>query len=206
MSETPRQHWENVYGSRTADELSWYQAVPTRSMSLIRKSGIPIEAPVIDVGAGASTLVDVLRNSGYSDLTVLDISGAALAKSKARLGAAAESVSWIEADVTAFEPIRRYYLWHDRALFHFMTDEAQIRSYLDVLRTALIPRGHFVVSTFGPDGPDHCSGLQVQRYSVEQLANLLDADFELRSFEMEDHSTPTGTFQQYLYSSWQARA
>lgn len=204
MTEATKQHWENVYEVKAPDDVSWYQAVPTRSMSLIRATEIPVEAPLIDVGGGSSTLVDILCNSGYSDVTILDVSAKALEKARQRLGAKADAVSWIEADITEFEPLRRYYLWHDRALFHFMVDEARIRAYLRALRTALVPRGHFIVSTFGPDGPDHCSGLNVQRYSVEQLANLLEPDFELRSFDIEDHTTPTGTVQQFLYSWWQA--
>lgn len=206
MTDAPKQHWEKVYGAKAPDELSWYQAVPTRSMSLIRATEIPVEAPLLDAGGGSSTLVDILCNSGYTDVTVLDISAAALARARARLGAKADAVSWIEADVTAFEPLRRYYLWHDRALFHFMIDETQIQRYLQTLRTALIPRGHLVLSNFGPEGPNHCSGLRVRRYSVEQLANLLAPDFELRSFDIEDHTTPTGTVQQFLYSRWQASA
>ena len=204
MTESPREHWDNVYTVKAPDQVSWYQAVPTRSMALIRETAIPVEAPLVDVGGGSSMLVDILCNSGYTDVTVLDISAAALARARARLGPKADSVSWIEADVTAFEPLRRYYLWHDRALFHFMIDAAQTQKYLDTLRTALIPGGHFVLSTFGPEGPDHCSGLPVQRYSVEQLANLLAPDFELCSFDIEDHTTPTGTVQQFLYSRWKA--
>ena len=174
-------------------------------MSLIRSTGVPIEAPVIDVGGGATTLADILLNSQYNDISVMDISATALAKAKERLGEAAASVTWIEADVLAFEPLRRYYLWHDRAVFHFLTDEPSVGRYLDVLRTALIPGGHFLLATFGPEGPDRCSGLPVQRYSIERLTDLLQEDFELHAYELEDHSTPTGTVQQFLYSWWQAR-
>jgi len=205
MSESLKQHWDKVY-AKAPEELSWYQAVPTRSMSMIRGSRIPVEAPLIDVGGGASTLVDILYNSGYTDVTVLDISAGAMARAKTRLGTRAENVSWIEADVTTFEPMRRYYLWHDRAVFHFMIDDASVQRYLDALRTALIPKGHFVVSTFGPEGPEKCSGLEVRRYSVEQMAKLLEPDFELQSFEIEDHTTPTGMLQQFLYTRWQAKA
>ena len=205
MSESLKQHWENVYETRDPSKVSWHQGVPAKSMALIRSTEIPIEAPVIDVGGGTSTLVDILMNSQYSDISVMDISAAALAKTRERLGEAAGSVTWIESEVTAFEPLRRYYLWHDRAVFHFLTDESDVRKYLDVLRTALIPGGHFVLATFGPDGPDSCSGLAVQRYSIKQQTDLLQADFELRTYELEDHSTPTGTVQQFLYSWWQAR-
>ena len=205
MSESLKQHWENVYETKDSTKASWHQGVPAKSMALIRSTEIPIEAPVIDVGGGASTLVDILMNSQYSDISVMDISAAALAKARERLGEAAGSVTWIESEVTAFEPLRRYYLWHDRAVFHFLTDASDVRKYLDVLRTALIPRGHFVLATFGPEGPDSCSGLPVQRYSIEKLTDLLQEEFELRTFELEDHSTPTGTVQQFLYSWWQAR-
>lgn len=205
MTESRKQRWEHVYETRDPAEASWHQPVLAKSMALIRATQVPTAAPIIDVGGGASTLVDTLINSEYSDLSVLDIAGSALAHSQARLGGAAAAVNWLESDVTGFEPDRRYYLWHDRASFHFLTDEASIRKYLQALRTALIPKGHFVLATFGPEGPDSCSGLEVQRYSIEQLTTLLQKHFELRSYELEDHSTPTGTVQQFLYSWWQAR-
>ena len=205
MSVSLKQHWENVYETKDPTKVSWHQGVPAKSMALIRSTEVPVEAPIIDVGGGASTLVDILLNSQYSDITVMDISAAALAKARERLGEAADPVSWIESDVTMFEPMRRYYLWHDRAVLHFLTTGPSVRKYLDVLRTALIPNGHFVLATFGPEGPDSCSGLDVQRYSIERLTDLLQTDFELRTYELEDHSTPTGTAQQFLYSWWQAK-
>jgi SAM-dependent methyltransferase len=174
-------------------------------MAFIRSIGVPVEAPIIDVGAGTATLVDVLLNSDYSDISVLDIAAAALTESSKRLGDAGTSVHWIESDVLEFEPTRRYYVWHDRAAFHFLTDATSVGKYLDVLRAALVPKGHFVLGTFGPEGPNRCSGFEVQRYSIEQLTKLLEADFELRSFELEDHSTPTGNMQQYLFSAWQSK-
>ena len=205
MTDTLKEHWERVYETRDPTKVSWFQPVPAKSIALIRATEIPAKAPLIDVGGGASTLVDILRNSDYTDITVLDISARALAKARERLGAAADSISWLEADVTAFEPQRRYYLWHDRAVFHFLTNPESVRKYLDVLRTALVPGGHFVIATFGPEGPDRCSGLPVQRYSVDSLANLLQDDFDVRSFEIQDHVTPTGTVQQFLYAWWQAK-
>jgi hypothetical protein len=174
-------------------------------MAFIRATGVSLEAPIIDVGAGTATLVDVLLNSDYSDISVLDISAAALTESSKRLGRAGAGVHWIESDVLEFEPIRRYYVWHDRAAFHFLTDATSIGKYMDVLRTALVPKGYFVLGTFGPQGPDRCSGHDVQRYSIEQLTMLLEADFDLMSFELEDHTTPTGNVQQFLYSAWQSK-
>jgi len=205
MSASRKDHWEHVYQTQSPTNVSWYQPVPAQSMALVRSTGVPAEAPIIDIGAGTATLVDVLLNSDYIDISVLDIAAAALAESSKRLGEAGTSVHWIESDVLEFEPIRRYYVWHDRAAFHFLTDAASVNKYLDVLRTALVPKGHFVLGTFGPEGPERCSGFEVQRYSIEQLTNLLEADFELMSFELEDHSTPTGNVQQYLYSVWQAK-
>ena len=205
MTDSLKQHWDRVYENRDPTKVSWYQPVPEKSIAMIRATEIPAQAPLIDIGGGASTLVDVLRNSDFTDITVLDISGAALAKARERLGAAADSISWLEADVTAFEPQRRYYLWHDRAVFHFLTDPDGVQRYLDALRTALVPGGHFVIATFGPEGPDQCSGLPVQRYTVDSLANLLQDDFDVRSFEIQDHVTPTGTVQQFLYAWWQAK-
>lgn len=205
MSLSRKDHWEHVYQTQSPTNVSWYQPVPARSMAFIRETGVPVEAPIIDVGAGTATLVDVLLNSDYSDISVLDIAAAALMESSKRLGGAATSVHWIESDVLEFEPARRYYVWHDRAAFHFLNDATGIEKYMDVLRTALVPKGYFVLGTFGPEGPDRCSGHDVQRYSIEQLKLLLEADFDLMSSELEDHTTPTGNVQQFLYSAWQSK-
>ena len=164
---------------------------------------MPLDAPILDVGGGASTLVDHLLDAGYTDVSVLDIASSAFTQSKARLGANATRVTWIEADVTHFEPSRSYAVWHDRAVFHFLTDAADRDRYLDVLRKALQPRGHFLLATFGPEGPTRCSGLAVQRYSVEMLKALLESDFELRGHEKEEHRTPMGGGQEFLYSWWE---
>jgi len=205
MDVSRKDHWEHVYKTQSPTKVSWYQPVPAQSMAFIRSTGVPVEAPIIDVGAGTATLVDVLLNSDFSDISVLDIAAAALAEASKRLGDASTSVHWIESDVLEFKPMRRYCVWHDRATFHFLTDATSVRKYLDVLHTALVPKGHFVLGTFGPEGPDRCSGSEVQRYSIEQLTNLLETEFDLMSFELEDHSTPTGNMQQYLYSVWQSK-
>lgn len=205
MSASRKDHWEHVHQNHGSTTHSWYQPVPAQSMALIRATGVPAEAPIIDVGAGTATLVDIMLNSDYSDISVLDIAGAALTESSRRLGDAGAKVHWIESDVLEFEPVRRYYVWHDRAVFHFFNDATSVNKYLDVLRTALVPRGHFVLGTFGPEGPDRCSGFDVNRYSIEELTDLLEADFELASFRIEDHSTPSGNVQQFLFSAWQSR-
>lgn len=203
MTVSRREHWDHVYENTSPNMLSWYQDSPSLSMKMIRDTGVPAEAPVIDVGAGVSTLVDVLLNSDYSNITVLEISNSAIAQSRMRLGSAAARVKWMQADILEWAPMARYYIWHDRGAFHFMNDDTRVRTYLTAMRTALVPNGFFILATFGPDGPDRCSGLDVRRYSIEHLTHLLEGDFELRSFELEDHTTPTGNEQQFLYSSWQ---
>ena len=203
MSVSRQNHWEHVYETKGPTQLSWFQAVPSKSMALIRSTEVPTEAPIIDVGAGVSSLVDLLINSDYSNITVLDIANAAIAESRARLGDAASRVKWISADILEWAPMGRYYLWHDRAVFHFLVNEASAKNYLNTMRTALVPGGYFVLATFGPEGPDRCSGLDVQRYSIERLTELLEDDFELKAFELEEHTTPTGNVQQFLYSCWQ---
>lgn len=205
MGVSPKEHWDHIYETKRPTELSWFQTVPSRSMAMIRETGVPAEAPIIDVGAGVSSLVDILLNSDYSNVTVMEISNAAISESRARLGDAASRVKWMQADVLEWAPIGRYYVWHDRAVFHFMTDDVKVNTYLNTMRTALVPGGYFVLATFGPEGPDRCSGMDVQRYSIEQQTSLLEEDFELRSYELEDHTTPTGNVQQFLYSSWQMK-
>jgi SAM-dependent methyltransferase len=203
MTVSRRERWDHIYETKGPTELSWFQPVPSRSMTMIRDTGVPAEAPIIDVGTGVSSLVDVLLNSDYSNISVLEISTAAIAECRARIGDFASRVKWIQADVLEWTPKARYYLWHDRAVFHFLTDRAHANTYLDTLRTALVPGGFFVLATYGPEGPDRCSGFDVQRYSIEQLTHLLEDDFELKSYELEDHTTPTGNVQQFLYSTWQ---
>ncbi len=203
MSSTDKQsHWEGVYGSKQSTEVSWYQPRPERSLQLIRDAGIAKDTPIIDIGGGASTLVDHLLDEGYADVTVLDIAGGAFEHSRKRLGARAETVEWIVADVTQFDAQRSYGLWHDRAVLHFLTDAADRARYVRALDRALAPGAHLVLSTFGPEGPLKCSGLDVRRYDINRMKELLGDLVELRSDELESHTTPGGTTQQFLYTSW----
>ncbi len=204
LSQQRKTHWEQVYGTKQANEVSWFQPVPEKSLQLIRATGIARGQAILDAGGGASTLVDNLLAEGYEDISVLDISANALLKSQERLGEIAGEVTWIEADVTEFAADRRYDLWHDRAVFHFLTDVADRDRYIDVVRRSLKSRGHLVLATFGPQGPLRCSGLDICRYGIEQLAELLGADFELQSHELDEHRTPSGSIQQFLYSSWKS--
>ena len=203
MADERKDHWQRVYRRAASHEVSWYEPVPERSLELILATGVPRDAPVLDVGGGASTLVDHLLNENFSDLTVLDIAASSLATARDRLGPAALRVQWIEADITAFHPLRRYALWHDRAVFHFLIDPAERDRYLDVLRAALAASGHLVLATFGPEGPTRCSGLDVRRYSAEEIGALLGPDFHLRRSRLEDHITPEGQRQQFQYGWWQ---
>ena len=164
-----------------------------------------MQDPLLDVGGGASTLVDNLLDAGFQDVSVLDIASSAFKQAHARLGASANLIRWIETDVTEFEPSRLYAVWHDRAVFHFLTDAADRDKYLDALRKALQPRGHFLLATFGEEGPTRCSGLEVQRYSVEMLKALLEPEYRLCMYEIEEHRTPAGAPQEFLYSRWQAK-
>ena len=199
MSDSRKAHWDAVYARRALDQVSWYQERPLRSLELIRASGVGPQDPIIDAGGGASHLVDELLRQGYRDLTVHDISDEVLAKVRQRLGATAAHVNLLQADITAFRPTRRYALWHDRAVFHFLVDPAERARSVDVLKQGLRPDGHLIVATFGPEGPERCSGLTVQRYGVEALGAALGANFRLLDAILDIHRTPAGGAQQFLY-------
>lgn len=199
MNDT-RQHWEQVYQSKAADAVSWYQAHPTTSLAFIAHSGLALDAPIIDVGGGASTLVDYLLERGHSDVTVLDISAPALLQAQARLGAAkARQVHWLAEDVTRFAPLRSYALWHDRAVFHFLVDDAARNSYIATVRRSLATGGTVVLATFAVDGPDRCSGLQVARYDADTLYELFGSGFERMATWRDVHITPWGSTQAFMY-------
>lgn len=194
-----KQHWERVYAQRAPEQVSWYQPRPERSLALIEHAVQEAGARIIDVGGGASTLVDCLLERGFEQPAVLDLSAQAIARAQRRLGARARAVRWFEADVTAFEPPQQWDVWHDRAVFHFLTDEGDRRAYAAVLRRALAPAGQVVISTFGAQGPVRCSGLDVVRYSAESLAAALGPGLALREQALESHRTPAGATQEFLY-------
>lgn len=206
MSEDRKSHWERVYETKKHTDVSWYQPVPEKSLQLIRATRVGATDAILDVGGGASTLVDNLLADGFEDVTILDISAQALRESRSRLGESAGSVSWIESDVTEFQPERRYDLWHDRAVFHFLIEAIDHERYIRIAKDALRAGGHLVLATFGPEGPLKCSGLEIRRYGIEQLQDLFGADFELRQYETQDHETPSRSMQQFLYSWWQLRS
>lgn len=203
MSMGRQAHWQGVYASRSYTDVSWYQAEPARSLEFIEASGVAKDRAVIDVGGGASTLVDRLLDRGYTRLTVLDIAADALRQARTRLGERAHEVDWQVSDVLSFRAERRFALWHDRAVLHFLVDAGERRRYVDALRHALAPGGQAVLAGFGPDGPQKCSGLPVRRYSVEKFGELLGPDFEIVDHAIDEHTTPGGATQQFLYTRWQ---
>jgi SAM-dependent methyltransferase len=201
-----QRHWETVYQTRTPTEVSWHQDNPARSRDLIQRTGVSPTAPMLDVGGGASRLVEYLLAQGFTDLTVLDVSAVALQQARERLGPAADRVTWVEADITMFVPSRRFQVWHDRAVFHFLTDATDRQRYVAALRAALAPQGDVVIATFALEGPERCSGLPVQRYSAATLGAELGAGFVLMGEEREAHVTPAGAVQQFQYCWFQADA
>jgi SAM-dependent methyltransferase len=205
MTAARKSHWENVYGSKRHTEVSWYQEVPDKSLALINATGASTEDAIIDIGGGASTLVDHLLEAGFADVTVLDLAATAFDQARKRLGKQAGMVNWVVSDVTQFKPERQYRLWHDRAVLHFLTAASDRARYVEVLKDALVPGGHAIIATFGPDGPLKCSGLEIRRYSVSRLEDLLGPEFELQFHELENHQTPMGSTQQFLYSCWTRR-
>ncbi len=195
-AESRKDFWEGVHGGTEVDGVSWWQSVPGLSLGLVDETHVPLDRPIIDVGAGWSTLVDHLTERGYTDLTAIDLSASALRTVRERLGPAGAHVVLDVADVLDLRPARRYALWHDRAVYHFLTEPDERQDYLASLERSLEPGGWVVVATFGPDGPTTCSGLPIVRYSHEELAAEF-ADYELVSTAGEDHTTPWGTSQQF---------
>lgn len=199
MAHAGQDHWDAVYERKRPDEVSWYEARPERSLQLIRSTGVRDTDPIIDVGGGASHLVDELLAAGHRDLTVLDVSAAVLGKLHDRLGSAAQWVTLLHHDVTAFQAAREYALWHDRAVFHFLTRREDRERYVAALRHGVRPGGHAVMATFGPAGPERCSGLPTVRYDAPALAAELGVDFALAESFLAVHRTPWNAEQQFLY-------
>ncbi len=193
-------HWENVYRSKSFDAVSWYAPHLAESLRLIEQLCPGKHAAIVDIGGGQSTLVDDLLNHGYLDLSVLDISGTAIEFTKRRLGTKAESVGWHVGDVTTYDfEAKRFDLWHDRAVFHFLTDPGVRQAYVDRVRRFVKPGGFVLMATFGPNGPLKCSGLDVVRYDEQKLHHEFGKDFQSLGSELSLHHTPSGTDQQFLY-------
>jgi 2-polyprenyl-3-methyl-5-hydroxy-6-metoxy-1,4-benzoquinol methylase len=200
-----RDHWDDVYRSRGATGVSWFEPTPATSLAIIDAIGVGSDTSVVDVGGGASLLVDHLVDRGFTDLTVLDLSSTALELAASRLHAG-PPVNWLKQDVLTWHPQRRYGLWHDRAVFHFLIDDRERRQYLDVMRQALEPNGLVILGTFAADGPEYCSGLPVARYAPGDLMATLGPGFELLDERYERHVTPADAVQPFTWIAARAVA
>ena len=195
-----KEHWEQVYTTKAATGVSWFQEHARQSVQLIHQTGVARDAGIIDVGGGASTLVDDLLRDGYSNLAVLDLSESALSAAKERLGTPASDVAWLVGDITRVElPRHAYAVWHDRAVFHFLTTREERAAYVRAVLRAVKPGGHVIVATFAEDGPEKCSGLPVMRYSADGLHAEFGTPFTLLKQEREEHHTPAGAVQKFIY-------
>ena len=192
-------HWENVYTNNPPRQVSWYQEEPTLSLNLIRSIGLAHDAFIIDVGGGASTLVDHLCDEGYTGVGVLDVSAQALGLATERLAERASTVEWYEADITTFEPPHRFSLWHDRAVFHFLSNSDDRDKYRCVLNKALEPGGHLIIMAFGLGGPQKCSGLDIVQYDADKITMELGPGFDLLETGHETHVTPSGNKQKFAF-------
>jgi hypothetical protein len=195
-----KKHWENVYETKNPDQVSWTQKKPQTSLDFINSFGLGKESKIIDIGGGDSNLVDFLLEEGYENITVLDISVKALEKAQQRLGSKADKVKWIATDITAFEPIETYDIWHDRAAFHFLTTPEQVSKYIDIAEKNITT--FMVLGTFSKNGPAKCSGLDIQQYDEESLSEKFKEDFEMIQCITEDHTTPFETTQNFIFCSF----
>jgi len=200
QKESRQAHWEGVYTQKSESEVSWFQENPAPSIEMIEQVGATAASAIVDIGGGASRLVDNLIDRGFEDVTVLDLSEAALEAAKARLGSGAAQVHWIVADATVWEPLKAYDIWHDRAAFHFLTENGDRAAYVARLERALKVGGYAIIATFALDGPERCSGLSVVRYDPASLGEALGRSFQLVDTRRHAHATPWGTEQSFQFS------
>jgi SAM-dependent methyltransferase len=193
-------HWENVYTTKSESEVSWFEESPTISLDLIRATRVDLDAPIIDIGGGASRLVDTLIDDGFEAVAILDLSKTALAAARARLGGRGIKVRWIVENVTTWQPSETYEVWHDRAAFHFLTEPKDRAAYAERVARAVCPGGHVIIGTFAPDGPERCSGLPVVRHDAASLGEVLGGAFELMESRRHAHQTPAGATQRFQFS------
>lgn len=197
-----KEHWETIYQTKELKDVSWFQPTPETSLSFLKQFKIPRSAKIIDIGGGDSLLVDHLLDLGYQDISVLDISAAALEKAKQRLGKRADQVKWIVADAVSFRPTEKYDFWHDRAAFHFLTQEQEIDIYLDTAQKSIQPTGILVIGTFSELGPKKCSGIEIKQYSEATMTERLTRFFEKIKCITVDHKTPFDTIQNFVFCSF----
>lgn len=196
-------HWETVYETKNPNEVSWTQIIPKTSLEFIASFGLEKTAKIIDIGGGDSRLVDHLLEAGFQNITVLDISARSLTKAQTRLGEKAKKVNWVVSDITEFEPKTSYDIWHDRAAFHFLTTPENISKYMDVVRKSV--NGYLTIGTFSKNGPKKCSGLEIRQYNEQELISEFEKGFDKIKCVTEDHLTPFGTTQNFLFCSFKRR-
>jgi len=197
-----KSHWNRIYSTKHASEVSWTQAVPSTSLNFLHSFNLPKDSAIIDIGGGESSLVDFLLDEGFTNITVLDISEVALNKTKVRLGSRSEQVKWVVSDVTDYRPIQKFDLWHDRATFHFLTTIEQVEKYVALAVKSITENGFMAIGTFSENGPTKCSGLNVKQYSETQLEKTLTYHFKKLKCITEDHITPFNTVQNFLFCSF----
>ena len=197
-----KKHWENIYQTKDLKDVSWYQPTPTTSLDFLKQFNIPTTAKIIDIGGGDSFLVDHLLDLGYTDLTILDISAASLDRAKQRLGDRSKKVKWIVADAATFKPTEKYDFWHDRAAFHFLTQEQEITDYIGTIQKSIKPTGILVIGTFSEQGPKKCSGIEIKQYSETTMTDRLKNFFEKVKCITVDHKTPFDTIQNFIFCSF----
>lgn len=206
METTERKaHWEKIYQTKELKEVSWYQPTPTTSLDFFKEFQMPMGAKIIDVGGGDSLLVDHLLDLGYQHITVLDISASALERAKKRLGPRADKVTWIVADAATFTPTEQYDFWHDRAAFHFLTQEHEVTHYIETVQKGLAPGGVLVLGTFSETGPKKCSGIEIKQYSEASMTEKLQKYFEKIKCITVDHKTPFDTIQSFIFCSFRKK-
>lgn len=197
-----KKHWEKIYQTKALSEVSWFQPTPTTSLDFIKQFNVPLNAKIIDIGGGDSYLVDHLLDLGYQNITVLDISDAAIERAKQRLGNRNKAVKWIVADVATFKPTENYDFWHDRAAFHFLTQESEISTYLETAQRHINPQGMLMIGTFSEEGPQKCSGIEIKQYSEASMTARLQSFFEKIRCITVDHKTPFDTVQNFVFCSF----
>jgi len=197
-----KNHWENIYKKNELKNVSWYQATPSTSLQFVKQFNLPKTAKIIDIGGGDSVFVDHLLDLGYQEITVLDISENSIKKAKQRLGEKANIVKWIIADSSEFQPTRRYDFWHDRAAFHFLTNETEIENYLRIVRQHVEPTGYLVIGTFSEQGPTKCSGIEIKQYSEQTMTDRLKDFFEKIKCITVNHKTPSNAIQNFIFCSF----
>jgi SAM-dependent methyltransferase len=200
MNTLNKEHWENVYQTKTSDQVSWTQEIPKTALEFIASLNVSKDATIIDIGGGDGNLVDYLLAEGYTNLSVLDISGKALERAKARLGEDASKVNWIECNILDFKPTLQYEVWHDRATFHFLTSLEDKQKYIELVNEAVTK--NLIVATFSDNGPLKCSGLEISQYNEDSLTSIFDSGFQKEKCILEDHQTPFDTLQNFIYCTF----